>query len=464
MSFCAVDLFRLCLERPEIVEELWREVSGLITDGTFQPLPYKRFPANEVADAFHWMAQGKHTGKILIDFADCDVDVERHLPGEDSINADSTYLITGGLGGLGLSVAQWLVEKGARHLALVGRRGARQEVKPLIEALREAGADPRVFAADVSRPEHVSSLLVRIRESMPPLAGVFHCAGLIEDGVLDQLDWSRFEPVFAPKLQGSWNLHTQLEDTPLDFFVLFSSIASVFAGRAQGNYAAANAFLDGLAHFRRALGLPALAINWGPWSEVGMAAKLKRVDHLANRGILSISPKDGVRILGNLLGLAVPQIAAVVVDWDRWCEVFPRVRKQPLLARLVNENTRDSSLGDGERSVIDSFLQAADREQAREILISYLGGVATKVLRVPESRLDPQIGLKRQGLDSLMAVELRNRIEFDLSLTIPVVRLLQGPSLRQLADLLCGEIDKVADALAGLSDEEVDVILAQEGD
>ena len=464
LSFFAVDLLRLSRERPEIVEELWREVIGLIADGSFQPLPFKRFPAAEVADAFHMMAQGKHTGKILIDLADCEVDVERRLPGQDSINADSTYLITGGLGGLGLSVAQWLVEKGARHLALVGRRGAPQEADPLIEALRKAGAEPRVFAADVSRPEHVSSVLAQIRDSMPPLAGVFHCAGLLEDGVLDQLDWSRFEPVFAPKMQGSWNLHTQLEHTPLDFFVLFSSAASMFGGRAQGNYAAANAFLDGLAHYRQALGLPALAINWGPWSEVGMAAKRNRADRLANQGFPSISPKAGVRILGNLLGRGVPQVAAVAIDWDRWCEVFPGARKQPLVSRFVNQPTTDSGPVDGEKSVIDSVLEAADRQQALDILVSYLGDVAGKVLRVPPSRLDPDIGLKRSGLDSLMAVELRNRIEFDLSLAIPVVRLLQGPSLRELAELLSAELDKAAGALSGLSDEEVDTILVQEGD
>jgi len=460
LSFFAVDLQRIDKDRPEMIGELWREVSELISAGVVKPLPYKAFQAAEVSDAFHYMAQGKHIGKILVRFDDRDVAVEEYNPPAAEIRDDATYLITGGFGGLGLTVAEWLVEKGARHLALVGRRGPSSETGPIIKSLLENGAVVEQFAADVSQPDEVTSLLEQIGDSMPPLRGVFHCAGTLDDGVLEQLNWQRFETVFAPKVQGSWNLHTQLMDVPLEHFVLFSSAASAFGAAGQGNYAAANAFLDSLAHYRRALGLPALAVNWGPWAEVGMAAKPNRGDRMSGQGIDSFSPSAGVDILEKLVSRNPVQAVAMAIDWNQWFRNFAEARRKPLLARLAAELEASSDAEPGRKpTVIDSILDAENADEARQSLLAYLRQEVRKVLRIPDDRLDSGVGLNRLGLDSLMAVELRNRIEFDLSLPIPVVQLLRGPSLIELAELLYSEIEKIAATVAGLSDEEVDDIL-----
>jgi len=463
LSFFAVDLQRIDKDRPEMIGELWREVSELISDGVVKPLPYKAFQAAEVSDAFHYMAQGKHIGKILVRFDDRDVEVEEYNPPAAGIRDDATYLITGGFGGLGLTVAEWLVEKGARHLALVGRRGPTSETEPIIQSLQEHGAVVEQFAADVSRPDEVTSLLEQIGGSMPPLRGVFHCAGTLDDGVLEQLNWQRFETVFAPKIQGSWNLHSQLMDVPLEHFVLFSSAASVFGAAGQGNYAAANAFLDSLAHYRRTLDLPALVVNWGPWAEVGMAAEPNRGDRMSDQGIDSFSPSAGVDVLEKLVSRNPVQAVAMAIDWNQWFRNFDEARRKPLLARLAAELEANSETEPGHKlTVIDSILDAENADEARQSLLSYLRQEVRKVLRISDDRLDSGVGLNRLGLDSLMAVELRNRIEFDLSLPIPVVQLLRGPSLIELAELLYSEIEKTAVTVAGLSDEEVDDILVRE--
>ena len=317
LAFFAIDLLRLSMECPETYAALSGEVQSRIADGAFKPLPYTSFPIARVPEAFSFMTQGKHTGKIVVEMDGHEIQAGAAPVKACAIRSDAAYLITGGLGGLGLSVAQWLVAQGARHLVLVGRRGPTPEVQPALDSLRETGARIEVSSADVSRPEDLASVLGHVRGTMPPWKGVVHCAGVLSDGVVQRLDWPRFETVFAPKLQGAWNLHVQLLGTPLDFFVLFSSVASVFGSPAQGNYAAANAFLDSLAHYRAARGLPALAINWGPWAEVGMAAQPNRGGRLAELGTESIPPNDGVRVLGDLLGERSPQVAVVPINWKR---------------------------------------------------------------------------------------------------------------------------------------------------
>ena len=189
------------------------------------------------------------------------------------LRSDGTYLITGGLGGLGLLVAQWMVQQGARHLVLLGRGDATSLTREAISALEEAGARVVVARADVAQEEHVAGALVKIHDSIPPLRGIIHAAGVLDDGLLLNQNQERLAAVMAPKVQGAWNLHKLTLSAPLDFFVLFSSLASVLGSPGQGSYAAANSFLDALAHQRRALGLPSLTINWGPWDAVGMVAQ-----------------------------------------------------------------------------------------------------------------------------------------------------------------------------------------------
>ncbi|PYS24487.1 MAG: hypothetical protein DMF72_05330, partial [Acidobacteria bacterium] len=269
VSFSAVDMHRLFQERPFLARSIMGEVMQLLQDGDIRPLPLKVFPIEEARNAFRYMAQRKNIGKIVISLQDVmappenEKDFRPTIPGVDR---DCSYLITGGLGGLGLEAAQWLFQQGARYLALLGRSDPSNNANAVLNDLRARGAEILVIKADVAQREELAAALAEIDRSQPPLRGIIHAAGTLDDGVLIQLDRERFEGVMRPKVDGAWNLHVLTLDRPLDFFVFFSSAASVLGSPAQGNYAAANAFMDALAHRRRSQGRPALSINWGSWS------------------------------------------------------------------------------------------------------------------------------------------------------------------------------------------------------
>ncbi len=212
---------------------------------------------------------------------------------EAKIDPAGSYLITGGLGGLGRIVADWLVKQGAKHLVLAGRRASQKIEIP--------NATVETIAIDISQKSAVDDLMKKFGKEWPELKGIIHAAGIIEDGILSSQDWGRFEKVFAPKVQGSWNLHECSLSKPLDFFVLFSSIASTLGSPGQGNYAAANAYMDALAYFRQEKGLPALSINWGPWAEVGLAAKL--TERHREGGFFALKPDVGMKALKLALSL-----------------------------------------------------------------------------------------------------------------------------------------------------------------
>ena len=252
------------------------------------------------------------------------------------VRADASYLITGGFGALGLRAAQWLADSGARHLVLAGRGGARSDdVRRRIEEIERQGVTVVSATADVADPKSVASLMETIDSTLPELRGVVHAAGTLDDGVLAQQSWARFAGVLAPKVDGAWNLHQATIERALDFFVLFSSTASTFGSPGQGNYAAANAFLDGLAHYRRGLGLPALTVNWGAWAESGMAAQLN--DHhkrrLTEMGIGLIGPEDGMRLLGKLIASSTTQVAGVSNPLVELCGAVVGGRSAAVLRR-----------------------------------------------------------------------------------------------------------------------------------
>ena len=239
--------------------------------------------------------------------------------GEDArIRSDATYLVTGGAGGLGLQIAQWLAERGARHLVLVGRRGATGAAAEVVSALSAAGCQVIVASGNVADGPFIDSLVAQISRDMPPLAGVIHAAGVLDDGVLLQQNAARLATVMQPKVAGAWNLHRATSSLPLDFFVLFSSAASLMGSAGQGNYAAANAFLDALAHYRRRAGLPGVSINWSAWSQAGMAAAAgQHHRRLSARGLSEIAPQAGLAVLSRLAGPTTgAQVAVLPIDWS----------------------------------------------------------------------------------------------------------------------------------------------------
>ncbi|NJQ96784.1 MAG: SDR family NAD(P)-dependent oxidoreductase [Hydrococcus sp. CSU_1_8] len=286
VAYFPFDLLEVSQENPGLIASMLEELMKEFRDENLKPLPHTVFPIEDAANAFRYMAQAKHIGKVVVSLPEI-------ASQSFFIRKDGSYLITGGLGALGLQIGRWLVQQGAKHLILTGRNQPSQEARETIDQLEKIGTRVNVVQADVSNFDDVK----RIIASSPhlpvspspclPLRGIIHAAGVLDDGVLLKQNWERFDRVLAPKVRGAWNLHLATQNLPLDFFVCFSSIASLLGSPGQGNYAAANAFMDALAHYRRGLGLPGLTINWGVWADVGMAAQLSEHDRarLEEQGI-----------------------------------------------------------------------------------------------------------------------------------------------------------------------------------
>nr|VFK24457.1 MAG: malonyl CoA-acyl carrier protein transacylase [Candidatus Kentron sp. MB] len=335
---------------------------------------------------------------------------DRHLP----FQAESSYLITGGLGTLGLEIARWMVGQGVRHLILTGRRGPSDEARTVLQELEEMGVGILVVSTDISDKTQVLCLFQQIDANMPPLRGIIHTAGVVEDGVLAQLDMERFDRVMAPKVFGTWHLHTITQDLPLDFFVCFSSMASLLRSAGQGNYAAANAFMDALAHHRHAMGLPALSINWGMWTK-GMSAHLdsRYRDRFTAAGLGSITPEEGLAMLGESMRKKENvQICISPMDWSLMME------QSVLVSPFLSEFAWSSSTSDSER--IRQRLKEASQEEYDDIVTDFIRTRLANVLKMNPSQLDIRQPINAMGLDSLMAIELKNQIQMDLDIDIPM--------------------------------------------
>ncbi|GHO83944.1 type I polyketide synthase [Dictyobacter formicarum] len=463
LSFSAIDISLLLRERPQLMMSMLREILLQFESRTFTPLPTRTFPLAETIDAFRWLAQARQIGKVAISFESVAAEKKTTTVSERSLfKASSTYLITGGLGGLGLTIVQWMVEQGARHIVLVGRSSPSESAQKILAELKRQDVDVVVAQADITDRQQVANVLNQVKVSMPPLRGILHAAAILKDGILLQTSIERLQEVMAPKMLGAWNLHSLTADLPLDFFVCFSSTASLIGLPGQGNYSAANAFLDALAHYRRAQGLAALSINWGAWSEVGLAAaQANRGARLAQRGIKNISPQQGLAALELLLWNDKAQVGAMPFDVAQWQQFYPSVSNSAMFARLLADREDTVEIVESayaQKKLAVSALQAQTLDEREQLVQSYLREHIARILRIPIARLDSQRQLHTLGIDSLMAVELKNQIEADTEITVPVVLLLQGTSIRELANYLLTELaSKAAYSEQWAASEEADM-------
>jgi acyl transferase domain-containing protein/aryl carrier-like protein len=370
-------------------------------------------------------------------------------PAPVRLRADASYVVTGAFGALGQLTARWMVERGARRLILMGRSalpdrvqwdagGLRPDVARRVAAIRELesmGATVVVAPVDVADESELRDFLSQYeREGWPAIRGVIHSAGLVRDQFMVQMDAPSFSDVLRPKVRGAWNLHCLLAGAPLDFFVLYSSIGSLVAAMGQANYASGNAFLDALAHHRKRQGLPALSINWGPWA-VGMVKDLNLTDHYASRGLDVITPEQGMRYLARLMGQPSAQAAVLSADWRKMTESQPKVSAMVAHLAAASASGGDGAAESSQEEFLHELLMAEPGRQSC-LMEEHLQGLAARVLRMDREKVDVSHPLSALGLDSMMAMELKNRIELSLHAPVSVLDLLSGLSLAELSQLL----------------------------
>jgi NADPH:quinone reductase-like Zn-dependent oxidoreductase/acyl carrier protein len=452
LSFFAIDLARLAAERPAMLGAMLRELMAYFEDRVLHPLPMTVFPMSEASEAFRRMAQAKHTGKVVFSFVEQQPVLIQAVEQTTTIRADATYLVSGGLGGLGLAVAQWLAAAGARHLVLLGRSGSSTLAQSAIKQLETKDLQVVVARADVGQMDSIAAVLYDIEQHMPPLRGLFHAAGILEDATVLRLDQNSFWRVAVPKIDGAWNLHHLTRQLPLDFFVLFSSVTTLLGSAGQGSYVAANAFLDALAHHRRALGLPALSINWGPWAEIGLAAgHTNRGERLAARGVGSIMPAQGIAALARLLKQEKAQVGVMPFEPMKWFEYAPVARESHVFDELLS----DKAIAATQPQVTDLpglLAAAAPGRQRRILLEDHLREQVARVLRLAASRIPTNKPLKNLGMDSLMALELRNRLEATLGLTLSATMIFNYPTIEELVRYLAARMGIALESTALNSD------------
>ncbi|NUO79357.1 SDR family oxidoreductase, partial [candidate division KSB1 bacterium] len=368
------------------------------------------------------------------------------------IHGDASYLITGGLGNLGLVAARWLVNKGARYLVLTGRTGlparefwdealTQEKFGNAINTIREMeklGATIHIAKADVGNEEEVQQAWQSLPATLPALRGVIHAAGVSQATPIQQMSPELLRNVLKPKVTGTWLLHELTQTLELDFFVCYSSVSAIWGSQGLAHYAAANHFLDGFAHYRRALGLPAISLNWAQWEGESMASREAQAS-LTRMGLYSLPRAQALNALATLLASTATQKIIANVDWSTFKPVLEVKARRPLLEHLNALSPSNAQNASSEKSELLIALEEAMASEREAILARFVAEQAAKVLGLEASTIDPQKPLAEMGLDSLMAVELRNALALAAGKTLPSTLLFDFPTLEALCKYLLKE-------------------------
>ncbi|WP_019509581.1 type I polyketide synthase [Pleurocapsa sp. PCC 7319] len=364
-----------------------------------------------------------------------------------SLQENGTYLVTGGFGALGLKVAQYLVDLGAKSLVLLARRQPNSEQQQVLAQLEEQGAEVSLAQADTSSEDDLLRVLAKIKTNLPPLRGIIHTAGVLRDGVLVSQNWQCFTEVMAPKVKGAWYLHSLTQDLSLDFFVLFSSATSFLGSPGQGNYAAANAFLDALSFYRQQQGLPSTTINWGPWGEVGMTARMDDRDRsrMRAKGLELMKPAYSLQALEQVLGQNMTQVGIFSLDWTNWLKQFPKTALPAYLKSIAGEVKQSTEKGESETSETKIFqvLLNVSSQERESILVAYLQEQIAQVLQLDAKELSTEDNLIDRGMDSLMVMEAINQFQEHLQLMLYPREFYERPRIKILAPYLLSEFEQI---------------------
>ncbi|OBG21202.1 polyketide synthase [Mycolicibacterium celeriflavum] len=426
ISYEIVALDATALHNPDHVKRLLTEVSDGMASREWTPLPAEIYPITEARAAFRRMQQARHIGKIVL-----------QIPNQLQPRADRSYLITGGLGAIGLHTAAYLAQLGAGDIVLTSRREPDAHAQRAIDEITERyKCRVHVFAADVGDESEVAELLERIRGQLPPLAGVAHLAGVLDDALLTQQSLERFRTTLAPKAFGACHLDRLTKDDDLDFFIVSSSVSSVFGSPGQANYATANALLDGLVALRRAQGLPATGINFGPWAQGGMASSEAASANLSAQGLIPLDPSAALSALREVVANGTGQATVIKANWQRAAKLLGASR--PPILDLVLPRPEGEVTGDSE---LLRQLQEIPVPQRADFVTEFLQREVQNFLRLAQ----PPAATSRfldLGTDSLMAIELRNRLhsQFGGAFTINATAVFDYPSIGGLAEYLVGQL------------------------
>lgn len=474
ISFMAVDLDRLCAERPELIRSFLGELLPLFTENILRPLPHRVFSVSDISTAFRFMAQARHIGKVVISMADSGHQVISRTRQGIDLSEDATYLIAGGLGGFGFATAKWLEAKGARNIVLLSRSACPDApTEEAIRQMRNRDINLVVHKADITDRSALADALKVIRREMPPIRGVIHTAMVLDDALLAQLNPARVKRVLAPKVNGAWNLHMETLNDPLEMFVAFSSYTTIIGNPGQGNYVAANAFLDALAYYRNACGLPALTVNWGAVADVGYVAENPDISNkLEHIGVKAMPADQLLIIMEKLLANRVVQAGVGLINWSQLAQV-KLIHNAPRLTFLEESMLEQDSLMQGS-SLVDELYSIEETERL-DYLVNKIKEQLARIIGMSAAQIDTHQPLIEMGLDSLMAVEVGNQVKSMVNVEVPAMKFMEGLTISGMSSFIIDQLnlkrkhsdseadyeDKTAKAVENLTDHEVDSLLEE---
>jgi acyl transferase domain-containing protein/acyl carrier protein len=442
ISYFGIDADQLLTGRPALAARMFRDVMALLRDGVLSRLPCRTFPAARVVDAFRTMQQARHIGKVVVSMAGVPSPEPAARPKPVArFEADSTWLVSGGLAGFGLESARWLADRGVRHLALLGRRGLDTPgAAQAVAEFKARGVSVWAVACDIANPEVLRTVIERVQKNMPPLKGVLHAAAVFDDALIGQLDAARMHAVLRPKLLGAWHLHSLTLDIPIEHFVVYSSVTTLIGNPGQANYVAANAGLEGLTELRRGMGLPATCIGWGPIGDAGYLSRQTAVKgSLGQRlGAAPLSSAQALGLLDELLAGSGAPCAVANFDWAVLARVLPSARSARF--EQINRSSRPGQASASERIDVRALIAGKSAAEAASLVREMVAQEVAQVLCVAVDRVDTARSLHDQGMDSLMAVELALGLEQRFGVNLPAMMLGDGMAVDRVAARL---VDKL---------------------